>query len=152
MSIKTVVKFPGELHYINMESFYDDKNTVLLPLLGTVAAGAPIFADEDIQEYIPVPKMVINNQQDGFLLKVKGDSMKDANILAGDLLICQLQPTAKNGDIVVAVIDGEATVKRYFHEGHRVKLQPENRKYKPIYLESDFVINGKVTGLIRTTD
>jgi len=146
------VKFPKDFIYINLKEHHDNENFVRLPLLGNVAAGLPIVADQNIEEYVSVPRTVIRNDMDGFLVKVKGESMIDANIQDGDLLICRIQPTAKNNDIVVAVINGEVTVKRFFHEGRRIRLQPENRKFKPIYVESDFIVNGKVVGLIRMNE
>lgn len=148
----TCVKFPKDIIYVNLKEHHDNENFVRLPVLGKVSAGLPIAAEQNIEEYVSVPRTIIRNDMDGFLVKVKGDSMIDADIQDGDLLICQIQPTAKNGDIVVAVIDNEVTVKRFFHEGRRVRLQPENKKYKPIYVESDFMINGKVAGLIRLRD
>lgn len=138
--------------YINLKEHHNNEDFVRLPILGSVKAGLPAIAEQSIEDYVSVPRTIIRNDMDGFLLKVKGDSMIDADIHEGDLLICQIQATAKNGDIVVAVINNEATVKRFFHEGKRIRLQPENKKYKPIYVECDFMINGKVVGLIRMKD
>jgi repressor LexA len=152
MSNITCVKFPKDIIYINLKEHHNNEDFVRLPLLGSVKAGLPAIAEQSIEDYVSVPRTIIRNDMDGFLLKVKGDSMIDADIHEGDILICQIQATAKNGDIVVAVINNEATVKRFFHEGKRIRLQPENRKYKPIYVESDFMINGKVVGLIRMKD
>ncbi len=149
MSNVTYATFPNDIVYFNSKEYYDAENFIKLPLLGTAAAGLPITAEQHIEDYIAVPKTIIRNDMDGFLVRVKGDSMIDAHIQDGDLLICKIQPTAKNGEVVVAVINNEVTVKTFYHEGKRIKLQPANKKYKPIYAASDFIINGKVVGLIR---
>ncbi len=147
-----VLMMQKEMEYVNLDQFFDEQECISLPLLGRVAAGTPILAEENIEDYLAVPKRIVRNNSDGFLLKVKGDSMIGDHIKEGDILICRLQPTAKNGDIVVAVIDGEATVKRFFREKNRVRLQPSNKKYKPIYVQEDFIINGVVAGVIRYND
>lgn len=147
-----IVMLQKEMQYVDLSEFFSEEESIKLPLLGTVAAGLPILADENIEEYLSIPKSIVRNDVDGFLLRVKGDSMIDDHIKDGDILLCKLQPTAKNGDIVVAVIDGEATVKRYYREKNRVRLQPANKKFKPIYLDEDFIINGIVKGVIRYSD
>ena len=105
-----------------------------LPLVGEVAAGQPVLADENIQEYVPV--------------RVKGDSMKNAGIFQDDYVVVRPQKTATNGDIVVAMLEGEATVKRFFKEKERVRLQPENDALEPIYAR-DVEILGRVVGVCR---
>lgn len=122
---------------------------IKLPLVGRVAAGEPMFAEEYIEDWIPIPKSMVNNNKNAFLLKVDGDSMTGDHIMDGDLVIVKPQPVADNGDIVVAVIDDEATVKRFYREKDCIRLQPSNPKYKPIILKKDFQINGKVIGLLR---
>lgn len=149
MSNITYIKFPSDIKYIRSEEFFSEKRWTKLPLLGTIAAGAPILAEEYVEDYYSVPKRLIKSDMDGFLLKVRGNSMVDANIQENDLLVCKIQNEAENGDIVVALIDNEATVKRYYKEKNRIRLQPENRQYKPLYVSADFAINGKVVGLIR---
>jgi repressor LexA len=118
-----------------------------LPLVGQVAAGQPVLADENIEEYVPVPG--IAGGDDGeFVLRVKGDSMKDAGILEGDFVIVRRQETAGDGDIVVALVGEEATVKRFFREEDHVRLQPENASMEPIRTR-DAQVLGRVVGLCR---
>jgi repressor LexA len=118
-----------------------------LPVVGQVAAGQPILADENIEEYVPVPG--IAGGEDGeFVLRVKGDSMKDAGILEGDFVIVRRQETAGDGDIVVALVGEEATVKRFFREEDHVRLQPENDAMEPIRTREAQVL-GRVVGLCR---
>ncbi len=120
-----------------------------LPLLGEIAAGGPLLADQNIEDYLPMPA----STKGDFLLRVKGDSMIDAGILDGDLVIVQRTPDARNGEIVVALAGDdesadEATVKRFFREGGRVRLQPENDALEPIYAPHVQVL-GRVTGVFR---
>jgi repressor LexA len=118
-----------------------------LPVIGQVAAGQPVLADENIEEYVPVPG--IAGGDDGeFVLRVKGDSMKDAGILEGDFVIVRRQETARDGDIVVALVGEEATVKRFFREDDHVRLQPENETMEPIRTREAQVL-GRVVGLCR---
>jgi repressor LexA len=118
-----------------------------LPVVGQVAAGQPVLADENIEEYVPVPG--IAGGEDGeFVLRVKGDSMKEAGILEGDFVIVRRQETAGDGDIVVALVGDEATVKRFFREDDHVRLQPENPSMEPIRTREAQVI-GRVVGLCR---
>jgi repressor LexA len=118
-----------------------------LPVVGQVAAGQPVLADENIEEYVPVPG--IAGGDDGeFVLRVKGDSMKDAGILEGDYVIVRRQETAGDGDIVVALVGEEATVKRFFRENDHVRLQPENETMEPIRTREAQVL-GRVVGLCR---
>jgi repressor LexA len=119
-----------------------------LPLLGTVAAGQPILAEENIEEYVSVPEMA-GGADGGYLLRVRGDSMKDAGILEGDLVVVRPQDTAQDGDIVVALLGEEATVKRYFLESDHVRLQPENDALEPIRSKEVKVL-GRVVGLLRS--
>jgi repressor LexA len=120
-----------------------------LPVVGQVAAGQPVLAEENIEEYVPVPG--IAGGDDGeFVLRVKGDSMKDAGILEGDHVIVRRQETATDGEIVVALVgdDAEATVKRFFRERDHVRLQPENSALEPI-LSKDVTVLGRVVGVCR---
>ena len=118
-----------------------------LPLVGQVAAGSPVLAEENIEEYVPVPG--IAGGEDGeFVLRVKGDSMKDAGILEDDHVIVRRQDTAADGDIVVALVGDEATVKRFFREEDHVRLQPENETMEPIRTR-DAQVLGRVVGLCR---
>ena len=122
---------------------------VKLPLLGRIAAGAPILATENVEGWVTVPEFLVKGAGDTFLLKVRGDSMKDDHILDGDLILTRQQTDAENGEIVAAVIDGDATVKRFYREQDHVRLQPANPDYEPIILTKDFQICGKVIGLLR---
>lgn len=127
----------------------DAAGSVAVPLLGRVAAGAPILADEDIEEYIPVPRQ-LTRSGDSFLLKVRGDSMEGAGILDGDWVVVRHQREAANGQIVVALVgdDAEATCKRFERRGKEVVLHSENPAYEPI-VSTDVEIAGVVTGVMR---
>jgi repressor LexA len=118
-----------------------------LPVVGQVAAGRPVLAEENIDEYVPVPR-IAGGDQGEFVLKVQGDSMKDAGILQGDHVIVRRQDTADNGEIVVALVGEEATVKRFFREEDHVRLQPENPALEPI-LTRDVQVLGRVVGVCR---
>ena len=120
---------------------------VPVPVVGKVAAGIPITAVENIEEYISLPYSLLRSD-DVFILNVSGDSMTNAGILNNDRIIAQKQDYAQNGDIVVALIDDEATVKRFYVEEGRFRLQPENDNYAPIYAR-DLNILGKVIGVLR---
>ncbi|MDI6775893.1 MAG: transcriptional repressor LexA [Syntrophales bacterium] len=124
-------------------------NVVTLPIVGRIQAGLPILAVENIEGEVSLSKDLKKGLEGCFLLKVQGDSMVGDHILEGDLAIVRPQETADNGEIVVAVVDDEATIKRFYREKTRIKLQPANLLYKPIYVERDFKIQGKVIGLIR---
>jgi repressor LexA len=121
-------------------------NVVQVPIVGTVAAGRPLLAHEDIEEYFPLPSDFVGG--DGFILKVRGDSMIDDGIYEGDYVVVRRQQTATNGDTVVAMIDSEATVKRFYKEARRIRLQPANQSMDPIYADSAEVL-GKVVGVVR---
>ena len=120
----------------------------MVPLVGRVTAGQPILATENIEDSYPFPADLVG-QEDVFMLKVDGESMIQAGIFDGDYLIVRDQDSARNGYIVVALVDGEeATVKRFFHEKDRVRLQPENDRMDPIY-SRDVAVLGKVIGVYR---
>ena len=149
----------GDLHhlveqgYIEMEAGRNrtvrlvGSNNTQVPLLGTVTAGKPILAFENIEQYIPVNSMHAKGRE-LFALRVKGDSMINAAILDHDIVVVEKTPVADSGEIVVAMIDEEATVKRYFKEDGYERLQPENDDYEPI-ISKDITILGKVTTVIR---
>lgn len=123
------------------------REMVQVPLVGTVAAGQPILAEENIEDYFPVPaEMMPNNQT--FMLRIKGDSMVNAGIFDGDRVIVEQTSVASNGDIVVALIEDSATVKRFYKEDGHYRLQPENDAMDPIIV-SDLDILGKVIALFR---
>ena len=119
----------------------------VLPIVGKVAAGVPITAAENVEGELVVAADLAR-KSDSFVLRVQGDSMVDAAILDGDLIVVAGQPSANNGEIVVAMVDGEATVKRFYREGGRVRLQPENARMEPIYTD-DVTIVGRVEAVIR---
>jgi len=118
-----------------------------LPLVGHVAAGAPVLAEENVEEYLEIPS-VIGGEDGDYILQVKGDSMKDAGILAGDYVVVRKADDARSGEIVVALIEDEATVKRFYREKDRVRLQPANKAYKPIRTR-DAKVLGLVVGVFR---
>jgi len=118
-----------------------------LPLVGQVAAGQPVLADENIEDYVSVPD-IAGGEQGEFLLRVKGDSMMDAGILDGDHVVVHRQAAARNGEIVVALVGEEATVKRFFKERDHVRLQPENEQMEPIRTREVQVL-GRVVGVCR---
>ncbi|CAN5594306.1 transcriptional repressor LexA [soil metagenome] len=119
-----------------------------LPLVGQVAAGAPIVADENVEDYLQVPE-TIGGESGDYIVRVRGDSMVDAGILEGDFVVVRSADDARNGEIVVAEIDGEATVKRFFREKDHVRLQPENKRMKPIRTR-DAAVCGRVVGVFRS--
>ncbi len=119
-----------------------------LPVVGSVAAGEPVLAEENVEEYVSVPELAGGG--DGqYLLRVRGESMKDAGILEGDYVVVRSQDTARDGDIVVALLGDEATVKRFFRESDHIRLQPENETMEPIR-SKDVRVLGRVVGLLRT--
>lgn len=118
-----------------------------VPLLGAVAAGQPLLAEENIEELLPLPEW-LTPSVDCFALRVRGDSMVKAGILDGDVVVVRRQDDAENGDIVVALLGDDATLKRFFREEEYVRLQPENDSMEPI-LTRDPRIAGKVTGVLR---
>lgn len=137
---------PRTLALANHEQTHQDM--VQVPILGTVAAGQPILAQENIEDYFPLPAKMLHNLE-AFLLRIKGESMIKAGIYPNDLLIVAKQDTAENGEIVVAMTDsGEATVKRLYVENDHIRLQPENDTMEPIILDSVTIL-GKAIGIMR---
>lgn len=136
-SLKLVKSLPVEL-----------QRMVQIPVVGTVAAGPPLFADEDVIDHVSIDASLAARGR-CFGLKVKGDSMIQANIKSGDIVVIRQQQMADNGDIIVALVDGEATCKKLFHHDGRIELRPENPKLKPIVIDvdQDFRIVGKVVGI-----
>ena len=131
---------------LSEESFVSAVN---VPLLGQVAAGRPILAEENLEEYLPMPKsMVPYDDKNTFALEIRGESMIKAGILNGDKIIVRQTQVAENGDIIVAMIENEATCKRFFKEKDRIRLQPENDAMEPIIVP-EVMILGKVVSLIR---
>ena len=121
--------------------------TTAVPVIGRVTAGLPILAEENLEDYVALPDVMLGDGEH-FILLVRGDSMIEAGILDGDYIIVRRQQEANNGDIVVAMIDDSATVKRFYKEDGRFRLQPENSTMEPIYT-NEVVILGKVVSLYR---
>lgn len=124
------------------------RELVNVPVVGRVAAGEPILAVENVENYFPIPAEFMPNSQT-FMLNVKGESMINAGILDGDQILVQQQSTAENGDIVVALIDDSATVKTFYKEDGYYRLQPENDTMEPIIVKDDLKILGRVIGVFR---
>jgi repressor LexA len=123
------------------------RGVVSVPVVGRVAAGSPILAAEDIEDSYPVPNEMLSGG-DGFMLRVKGDSMIEDGIMNGDLVVVRRQESADNGDTVVALVGDEATVKRLYKEEGRIRLQPANQSMSPMFFPEVQVV-GKVVGLVR---
>lgn len=123
------------------------REMVSVPIVGTVAAGQPILAEQNIDSYFPIPAEYMPNEQ-SFILRVKGESMVNAGILDGDCVLVRQQATAENGDIVVALLEDSATVKTFYKEKDHIRLQPENDTMDPIIVY-DVQILGKVFGVFR---
>lgn len=140
---------PRALEILDREDDYlfIHKKTLDVPILGRVTAGAPILAVENIEDTYPVPLELVEGH-DVFMLRVQGESMIEAGILDGDLVLVKEQSQAYNGDIVVALLGEEATIKRFFKEKDMIRLQPENQFMQPIY-SKDVSVLGKVIGLYR---
>ena len=129
------------------ESYCQDEEMISIPMLGEVAAGAPILAVENYDDKVTLPRS-FTGYGDFFMLTIRGVSMIEAGILEGDLVLVRKQEIVNNGDIAVALVEDEATVKRFYKEKDRIRLQPENSLMEPIYVQ-DVKILGKVVGLIR---
>ena len=135
------------------EAVSEPRGVQRLPLLGEIAAGGPLLAEENVEDHVAVPDLVTHGGAD-FLLRVKGDSMVNCGILDGDIVVVRRQDTARDGEIVVALAGDdesadEATVKRFYREADRVRLQPENDAMEPIYARHVQIL-GKVVGVFRT--
>lgn len=128
-------------------NLYPGKDMINVPVIGRVTAGNPILAVEDVEDKFPLPLDFVKSEE-VFMLNIKGNSMINAGIYNDDMVVIRKQNTASNGDIVVALLGEEATVKRFYKEADYVRLQPENDEYEPI-ISKDVVILGKVTGLLR---
>ena len=127
--------------------FYTSKEMVDVPIVGKVTAGLPILAVENIEDTFPLPIDFVGNSET-FMLRVRGDSMIDAGILDGDLVLVKKQNNAENGDIVVALIEDEATVKKFYKEKNYIRLQPQNQFMQPIIVPTCTIL-GKVAGVFR---
>lgn len=125
-----------------------NNNIISLPLIGRVAAGTPILAEQNVEETLSLPTSIVGDSS-SFILRVRGESMINAGIFDGDYIVVKEQSDAHNGEIVVALIDDSATVKTFYREKDRIRLQPENDAMAPIYADNPTII-GKVTALIRS--
>jgi repressor LexA len=137
---------PRALEILKDERDIPAKKVVPLPVVGQVTAGLPILAQQNIEDYFPLPQEFVRSDE-CFILKVRGDSMVDAGIYDGDMLVVRKQQTAKDRDIVVARMEDEATVKRFFREDGRIRLQPENPRMEPI-ITRDVAIEGVALAVI----
>ena len=137
----------GILHQKDVSKPIEDENIRLLPVVGRVAAGSPILAEENIEEFLPLPSSLLS-EGEHFILKVCGDSMIQAGIFNGDFIIVKKQMHANNGEIVVALVEDEATVKRFYKENGHFRLQPENDAMVPI-ITNEVQVLGRVVSLFR---
>ena len=137
------------VRFLNAIGMLDSATEVGLPLVGLVTAGSPILAEENIERYIPVPRSLLRSAEQHFLLRVKGHSMKDAGIFDRDLVVVRSQSRADIGDVVVALMEGEATVKRLAVKNGAKYLHAENAEYPDIFPTGDWSIQGKVVALMR---
>ena len=124
------------------------KEMLNIPIVGTVTAGQPILAVENIEDTFAIPVNFINSNKELFMLKIQGESMIDAGIMDEDWVIVEKSNSAENGEIIVALIENEATVKRFYKENNYIRLQPENKAMKPIFV-NDCKVIGKIIGLFR---
>lgn len=138
---------PRAIEIIDDEFGLTRRDMVNIPIVGTVAAGQPLLAVENVLDYFPIPVDMLPNKE-LFMLRVKGDSMVNMGIFEGDTIIVARQDTASNGEVVVALVDDSATVKRFYKEQGHYRLQPENDSMEPIIVDRCQII-GKVVGLVR---
>ncbi|AYD40292.1 transcriptional repressor LexA [Clostridium fermenticellae] len=131
-----------------IENSMSRKEMINIPIIGTITAGAPILAVENIEDTFPIPAEYVKNNNQLFILKVSGESMIDAGIFDGDFCIMEKNNSAEDGDIVAALMENEATLKRFFKEKDHIRLQPENKTMKPIIVHNCKII-GKLVGLYR---
>lgn len=137
------------IEVLNPEGEPISRGMLSVPLLGRITAGLPMLAEEQVEDWINLPVSLIKGRKDVFLLRVQGHSMKDAGILDGDLVLVKQQKLAEVNDIVVALLEDEATVKRLVKKEGKYYLKAENKDYPNIYPENEWSIQGKVTGVIR---
>lgn len=140
---------PRAIELIDPETYALSRGTVMVPLIGRVAAGTPLLATQNVDDALPLPREFVGSGRH-FLLRVQGDSMVNAGIMDGDYLLIQERATAENGEIVVALVDGEATVKRFHRDeaSQTIRLEPENPRYQPLVVEKADVV-GRVAALLR---
>lgn len=146
--IKKSTNKKRSIELVNKNNYETNKTTKKVALLGDVAAGQPIFAYTNYDDIYEISTNLFNSTGDIFMLTVKGDSMINIGMLNGDKIVVRQQPYADNNEIVVAMIEGNVTVKRFFKEKNRIRLQPENDNMQPIYADNVQIL-GKVIGLVR---
>ena len=148
-----IIRTDGKMRSIEIPQTKNNSsvtNIMMTPIVGSVAAGEPIFADENITDYYPLPSGTYTSSKKHFILEVRGNSMIDAGILDGDFVIVEQCNVADDGEIVAALIDDSATIKRFFKENDHIRLQPENKEMEPIIVKGELIVLGKVVGLYRT--
>ena len=139
---------PAKPRALEITEFMNQKEIVEIPIVGKVTAGLPILATENIEDIFPMPIEYVRHTNELFILRVKGESMIEAGILDGDLAIIEQTKVAKNGDIVVALIENESTIKRFFKENDKIRLQPENKTMDPIIVDNCAIL-GKLVSIYR---
>jgi repressor LexA len=149
--IKTSGKARG-IEVLNALGESLEKGLIAVPLVGSVQAGSPHLAEQQVEEWVNLPSSLVKGRRDVFLLKVRGDSMINAGIYEGDLVIVKPTRDVKNNDIVVALLHDEATVKRFIQIKNRSYLKAENPDYKDIYPKEEWMVQGKVVGVIRNLE
>ncbi len=132
----------------------NNQKTILIPLVGTAPCGGPLWAEQNIEDYYPISNKLIKHKKGTFILKAVGDSMNKEGIESGDLVLVDNQEQAQNGDNIVALLDDSATIKKFYKTDNHVVLKPNstNPQHKPIILDSDFIIQGKIIDVIKNTD
>ena len=128
----------------------DGENIIEIPILGTVAAGQPIMTEENIDGTIKMHRSFLRNAGKSFALRVKGDSMKDAGIVHGDIAIIEQRNSVRNGEIAVVMLEDSVTIKTFYKESTRIRLQPENAEYSPIYCSKNVRVLGKLAHIFRS--
>jgi len=146
--LKHEEKRPRTLELTNSKK-EDHSSIIDVPLLGSVAAGVPLMSEENFEKNIPIHSSHLKRNKKYFALRVKGDSMSGAGILDEDIAIIEKQSVVNNGEIVVALLDDGVTLKRFFNEGARIKLQPENQAYRAKHYNKDIKILGRLSAVIR---
>ncbi len=147
-TIEVMSKHEGDDQPLASVSQDVDHNVIRLPLVGRVAAGTPILAEQNIEDTLSLPTSIVSDAS-SFILRVRGESMINAGIFDGDYIVVKEQQDAHDGEIVVALIDDSATVKTFYRERDRIRLQPENDAMEPIYVDNPIIL-GRVTALIRS--
>lgn len=138
------------IELVKNEEEAEQEDVEEIPILGTVAAGRPILSDENLDGYVRLHRSFLKKDKSYFALRIRGDSMENAGIMDGDTAIIEQQNVVKNGDIAVAMLDDGVTIKTFYRESTRIKLQPENAKYTPIFCSQDLRILGRLALVFRS--